>query len=346
MKNSNKNILNIYNFESRQIEKGLITEIPNYCKNHFNEKCKTYYDKLDIKKADFYICPYGFSTFVYKENVYSSILIKGCTNKKTKRNIEINNESFTDFVLYDKETVIKILDYSFKKDDEINIHNKFTHDIGNISKYFNYMTANIDQESLEEDLMPLLSLYELINFRVRLYETEQQGNYKSAGYSKEIRGELRPQLKKLKSIMSYAAKDKNINIRLQFEQENIVSFYPDVFLAFFIILENAIKYGLKDNTIFINFIENSENHTTVEFINIGPKVFEYEIPLLKQRGFRGETAKELGKSGSGLGLSMAEEIFSRSNCKTSILIEETTYNNSNIPIECSKFKYQVTFKNK
>lgn len=86
-------------------------------------------------------------------------------------------------------------------------------------------------------------------------------------------------------------------------------------LAFFIILENAIKYTPDGNNITVSFNEIG-NNMEVKFKNLGIRPLDSEIEQLTERGFRSK--RVLDKEGSGLGLYLLNQICKSNNVKLHI----------------------------
>lgn len=80
-------------------------------------------------------------------------------------------------------------------------------------------------------------------------------------------------------------------------------------IALFSILENASKYSPLGDKVIIEFTE-SKNTLEVTITNLGPKVNPEEKEHLTDRKFRSTNAKiALKDKGSGLGLSIAKQVF-------------------------------------
>lgn len=93
-------------------------------------------------------------------------------------------------------------------------------------------------------------------------------------------------------------------------------------LAFFIILDNAIKYTPSGNQINVDFIERG-NNMDVNFKNFGIRPLDTEIGQLTERGFRSK--RVLNKEGSGLGLYLLKQICDSNNVKLQIKIGENKF---------------------
>ena len=86
----------------------------------------------------------------------------------------------------------------------------------------------------------------------------------------------------------------------------------------FILLENAVKHSVSDSVIDINFNE-MEDYMEVSIENRGAKIETDEIERLTVRGYRG---KNTSTKGTGVGLSLAKEIFEQHNCLFNIKVTD------------------------
>lgn len=89
----------------------------------------------------------------------------------------------------------------------------------------------------------------------------------------------------------------------------------------FILLENAVKHSFSGNDINIGFEEDSDN-LIVTIENIGAKIEKDEKDKLCIRGYRG---KNTSTKGTGVGLSLAKEIFDKHNCEMNIKIVDINH---------------------
>lgn len=81
-------------------------------------------------------------------------------------------------------------------------------------------------------------------------------------------------------------------------------------IAFFILLDNAWKYTLPNESIDITFNEDkNKKQLSIEIVNWGPWIEDEEQSQLTLRGFRGKAAQNAVHTGKGLGLSIAKSIF-------------------------------------
>lgn len=102
--------------------------------------------------------------------------------------------------------------------------------------------------------------------------------------------------------------DKDININLEGKSNMRFQLKSTIEIAFFIILENAIKYSPKGEEITVSFIEKKPQLIVV-FKNFGIVPSDSEMQRLTERGYRGSEIVRANKiKGSGLGLYLLNQI--------------------------------------
>jgi two-component system OmpR family sensor kinase len=79
-------------------------------------------------------------------------------------------------------------------------------------------------------------------------------------------------------------------------------------LAFFNLIENAMKYSGREDTVEVRASEQAR-HVQVEIADTGPGILPEEIPHLFEELYRGTNAR--GCEGSGLGLALVRRVVER-----------------------------------
>lgn len=90
---------------------------------------------------------------------------------------------------------------------------------------------------------------------------------------------------------------------------NVIKNYSDIYIAFFSIIENAIKYSIYGETINFDLVDY-DKETHVKISNRCESLKVTDINRLTEKGFRGENGKGSIQS-SGLGLHLVKEIFEK-----------------------------------
>lgn len=307
--------------------------IPIFCSKCIcdeNKKCQKFYKKIyDEKRDGLQVCPYGFYTYYIRNTVYTCIILE-TDLKKVKNNIESKGQKINDFNKYKKEQIEDIiLDFEEFENNNI-ILSDCIHDLGNIGSYFNAMTETIEYDysdlvEKDENIKALILLYDLLNYRLDVIEGIKIQN------DKRVLQKVHPQIRKLVILMKYQAKNKNVKFDYGHEQNNKVYLSRNIYLAMFLLMENAVKHSPFDSTIFIDFKEN-DDYTETIISNNSRKIEKDEIPKLVQRGYRG--VNTISK-GSGLGLTLAKKILDEYDADFKIEV---------IDINKSECIYKVSFK--
>jgi light-regulated signal transduction histidine kinase (bacteriophytochrome) len=104
---------------------------------------------------------------------------------------------------------------------------------------------------------------------------------------------------------------------------------------------NAVKYTAPSSNITVNFFEK-DNHFYIQFSMLSIQIKDEEIYEIRQKGYSGEYAKEINKSGHGLGMYMISKILDLHNAKLEIEVDaKRTMNRiiNRVPYECNIFTF-------
>lgn len=108
------------------------------------------------------------------------------------------------------------------------------------------------------------------------------------------------------------AQERNMRIDLEDPHtQYVVTGHPDLLRQVFTnLLENAVKYGHDGSKVsVITRAQKSTDELIVEVNNVGPGFAYDDRERLFERGYRGQEAKDVYASGSGLGLFISREIL-------------------------------------
>lgn len=156
----------------------------------------------------------------------------------------------------------------------------------------------------------LKSNFEFIDYRIRYLKriVNSDYNHHLETFKKDL--SVHKIIKKLVYAFESTLRKKDQKIELNVdnygESYNIIA-YDDIYLGFFILLENAVKYSSLGSKINVYISRNTEHY--VEVIIENDSEYISNTDLLTKRGTQGDNYKD----GSGLGLSIAEDIFAASN---------------------------------
>ena len=293
--------------------------IPNFCKKCFydkNKKCKDYYENLIKNNKDgIYVCPYKFKSYLNKGMIYTCIITEENLSK-IKSTFKYSNDDIKKFYIFKESQIINYL----MDIEDLRFYNVLLrdcmHDLRNIGGFFNAMSERIASQSPDfinnsDDVKAMLSLYDLVNYRINILNGIRSSD------NRRVRQKIHPLIKKLTIMLSYQARKKDLRFKIDKIQEKYVDLSNNIYLAMFILLENAVKHSFSDETINILFDEK-DNKLKVTIENTGAVIDDDEHEKIFIRGYRG---KNTSTKGSGMGLSLAKEIFeAHKNCDFTVKI--------------------------
>ena len=130
-------------------------------------------------------------------------------------------------------------------------------------------------------------------------------------------------LREVEEILTHQAQKKNITLLLTVDESLIVEADEEKLKQVFInIIENAINYSYEQSTVQIDAIEQDGcAHITVEDSGIG--IPEEDLAHVTERFYRVNKARSRSDGGSGLGLSIVEQLVKQLQAKIEI---ESTLN--------------------
>ena len=250
------------------------SNIPNFCKECIkdkNKKCQDFYKKMLNKEEEgLYYCPYKFGVYLKRNNLYSCLIIKNNSFVKLKESIEKYKQKISDFHCYTEKEIIDIInDFENLIMDNLTLRDCM-HDLRNIGSFFNAMIERVKQKyndlyESDDDIKALTSLYELVNYRINILNGINHAN------NRRFKQKIHPLIKKLTILLSYQANKKDLKFKIEEVQNNYITISDNIYLAMFILLENAVKHSFSGNDINIGFEEDSDN-LIVTIENIGEKI--------------------------------------------------------------------------
>ena len=305
-------------------EDGYIFRCPAFCRNNYNHKCKDYY-KTIINKPGFYKCPYGFASHVI--NLEDSLLNLTALNiekislrKETLKRIRKDEvyprlkTSDFDFIMSQyKDSVLKGIGSFFpiSKDyinDVFHELRKLNVELKTQSDYIlRASTKYADDSLMQKRAHNILSITQLMSIRLNTFDFNMNPELTFSGPRRKLN--VYEKFDKIIKCLTLRTKQKSVFINKNGNSHATIQALDIFELLPFLLLENAIKYSRENSEIDVNFNE-TRDLLKIEVINFGPPVKKSEIPLLLNRGFRGENAKIHSAEGTGLGLHLANAIAS------------------------------------
>lgn len=145
-----------------------------------------------------------------------------------------------------------------------------------------------------------------------------------------------------KAIISFkrVSKSKQISFSVNGKIDTLIEAKPVIDTLPILILDNAIKYSVKNSVIEIDYWEDN-TFVGVQVSNMGPYLKPQEITKIFNRGFRGSEAINTEVPGQGCGLNFVKFICDIHNAKITI---DSSQNTCMIgDISYSEFKLKISF---
>lgn len=139
----------------------------------------------------------------------------------------------------------------------------------------------------------------------RLAYTDIELNPRAIESQTPLRSGIFKKFDKAKRILAEEAKSREVAINLIGESRTEIDALPVFELLPFVILENAIKYSPRNQSVDVVF-ETYAGKQLVQVKSYGPDVTDDELPRLFEKGFRGALTKTM--PGEGLGLFLAKRV--------------------------------------
>ena len=339
------------------LENGSLIKLLPFCLNHCKkEKCQNYYNQLKDASYGIYECPYGLSSFVYKDTniniIFTGIKIYNYYNKGKISHL-ITEEKIFNPVLKEQqcEEIAKEISNYVTLNKRIEEMNALLHETralnGQSKTIIDHLfdsnstnEGNFDSERTLEVLKNAQIINYLISNRFSYFDSVVNPSLSSGEpYEANIFKKFDKMRKLLKGYLN-----NNVAIVLYSPQhcEYKYKIYPVFETLLFIIIENAIKYSQNNSEVQINFNENA-NILDVSIESIGPYCNENELLHLCDKGFRGENARIFTNVGQGFGLNFAKIIAQKHNIGIKF---DSVYNNKEYGIKYGKFIVTLHFDNK
>lgn len=310
-------------------EDGTFMNTHSYCKVAFNKKCKDYYDGIKENEG-FHQCPYGFSSFVNKNNnqtrIFSSLNIDGVSEKKwlkkkikkTDSQLSINKQKVIEFIkLYDKQSAEQIYakhitrDIDRKKnivENKKEVLDDTLHELRRINKQLKMQafflnkeleSDDFDIQSIRDKAKNIRAATELVSVRLDAYDFTLNPDLVET--SDKMGVNLYRKFEKAKKCLSLYAIDQEVEVLFEGNSHDLIKAYEIIDIMPYILIENAIRYSPKNGKVNCKFTSNNNKLASIEIKNIGPKLDKDELPNILEKGVRGKlVADKINGTGKGL----------------------------------------------
>ena len=206
------------------------------------------------------------------------------------------------FVIFDEHK--KSIAKNTNSNDKLVLYKK---EISDISIITSHLLNNKKLKS--KQYRELKSNIEFIDYRIRYLKRKInfRNNHHDETFLKNLN--LHKIITKLKYAFgsAFKKKEQELIISANTNKEISIKAFDDLYLGFFILFENAIKYSPLRGTITIEILYKEDECIEVNIKNQSKSITNPKV--LVSRGVQGDNNKD----GSGLGLSIAKNIFSCSN---------------------------------
>jgi len=334
-------IFNTFNYEKQRIE--ISTETPYLCQKHILEKnrnCYNFYNGLciDKEKQGIFQCPYGLCALKTKYAVYTCLnIVDKADLTKVVPNLKRYKQNIRQFTQYSSSQIVKTVDELEKLTYETQVRRVTIHDIKNAIKHFIDLVEGVKNDAdvikiaeSNDKLFSSVEGYSLIQYRLAYHD--KLLNYEDSAVEM-VYMNFHQVIKKLSKLLMYRGIKKGVRIEFQgFWMRNFQA-NADLYLMYYILIENALKFALENTKVIIKFSATKENELKIEIINECYRIESDETDNIFTSGFRSKTAINTSK-GSGLGLTVAKKIADVSNVLLVCKYEEKTQESGEFIMEC------------
>jgi signal transduction histidine kinase len=171
-------------------------------------------------------------------------------------------------------------------------------------------------DQIESLNLDVFSITNLMSIRLDAYDLQVNPELNLDSGKRPIA--IYKKVEKVYKCLRSAAQKRGINIRLNGASHNQFNATNAIEIAFFIIIDNAIKYSPTNKEISVNFYERDDT-LILNVRNLGIRPAEHERSTLFHRSVRSKHVESI--EGRGLGLYLLKQICDTNNIKIDLKIE-------------------------
>ncbi|MDO5157212.1 MAG: ATP-binding protein [Eubacteriales bacterium] len=252
-------------------------------------------------------------------------------------NLKRHKQDIRQFTQYSLSQIVKIVTEFEKMDHEVQVRRLTIHDIKNATKHFIDLIDDVknDEEVIKiaeanDKLFSSVEGYNLIQYLLAYHD--KLLNYEDCKVEMAYIN-FHQAIKKLSKLLMYRGMKKDVRIKFKGACRRSFSANKDLYLMYFILLENALKFSLERTEIDVVFSFTEEQELKIEISNECHTIALEEIDYIFNPGFRSESAVNSTK-GSGLGLTLAKKIATISSVQLECRYEAISDKTGRFIMEC------------
>ena len=285
------------------------------CDFNGNQKCRDHYDKMISSEIDkIVVCPYGYCSISTNKYILSGIKVQGIYDSKkieSNKRLKDNSSCITEFEMQAIVNVIMELESdAFNK----HIYVQTIHDIKKANSTFaDTLDIALKKDEYKQDqiLRDLLDGLDFISTRLDYHDFVLGRQNNLAFWDSKL--DLVSIGVKISKMLKYKTEPRGIKInnsKGQFLNVCTIADSKLIYVLFFVLLENAVKYSTNGSTIMVTYYDYDLESTAVEFKNsIEKPLSQQDINNIFEFGYRGSNVNE--ESGGGVGMSVVKNVIDR-----------------------------------
>ena len=281
-----------------------------------NEKCKNFHKSHPSGMST---CPYGFSCYSKDSFFYYGFIVEGYYNYKKIKGHENNSKKvkMTTYTIDDFLTLTSMKFENEAQNNKLEIYSSTLHDIKRAtSAIADIFHQQYDEIDIENDNKVIYDGFDFIKTRLDYHDRILINNIATQSKTKIRTHKV---LKKLSKTLSFKAQTRNVKIIFSGDpQVEILTDSKAIYILFFILIENAIKFSPNNKSVEIYMNDLNHESTVVLIKNETSMEIKSELTDILSYGYRGENSKET--SGSGIGLNVAKKIMDSNNIKYEVAL--------------------------
>lgn len=329
---------------------GNVVKIPKEC-TFCNKKClKT----LSLSKQKVFLCSSGLNSYRIEYNnsntIIFGIFIRGLygkmprKQKKVLHGILVDERDLKNFEFKLSELVREINEFKDRKiQDNFSLFHDIIPTISLIFRTVESLINSVEGETFEKKVenaeIKLKNLYhsiDLLDNRLKIMPLI--GNPESAKYGQVTKCSPYKVFDKVCRLFTETASRKGVKLFLH--SDKYITLEPTVYDSFmtlpFLLIENAIKYSVKNRTIDI-YLQHVSDGLMITITSYGPIVSDENTLKIFEKGFKDPNAQRFSSKGSGIGLYLADIVAKAHNIEISYICEKDQTPVGEIELGFNKF---------